>query len=128
MARFCKCGKVLQPGESCNLCFQQKTHAKTTKERGYGNDHKEASFRYRTLHPLCERCMMLGSVVGANVSVAMHHIVSIAANSSQRMDSFNWLAVCNSCHEAIEGRQIEGMAIKKWSIDNYEAKINEGLS
>jgi len=35
------------------------------------------------------------------------------------MDPSNWLAVCEPCHEAIEGKPIDGMIVKRWSEENY---------
>jgi len=42
------------------------------------------------------------------------------------MDRNNWLAVCAPCHEAIEGRELEGMAIKAWSMRLYNGTL-EGV-
>ena len=123
--RFCKCGAVLKPGESCKKCKPVK---QTTNERGYRYDHKKASERHRTNYPLCERCLMLVGVIAANPSEQMHHIVSIQESESMRMNPDNWLAVCLPCHDAIEGDSVAGMAVKQWSLDNYEKVLNEGLS
>ena len=72
--------------------------------------------------------MLLVGVVGSNPSEQMHHIVSIQESEAMRMNPNNWLAVCLSCHDAIEGDAMEGMKIKNWSLSNYENVLNEGLS
>ena len=72
--------------------------------------------------------MMIGSVAESMPSEHMHHIVSINNDSGRRMDFDNWLAVCKSCHDVLEGDETAGMEIKKWSKQNYVNKLNEGLS
>lgn len=71
---------------------------------------------------------MLGGVIGANPSEAMHHIISIQNNEALRMNPSNWLAVCASCHDVLEGDELAGMQVKKWSQANYVNVLNEGLS
>lgn len=124
---LCKCGKVLKTGEKCRDCYPIRNHAKTTKERGYGSDHKQASERWRTSHPLCERCVMVLSVLDSNASEHLHHVIPIANDASRRMDSGNWLALCKACHELVEGDAMQGMKIRRWSDQHYENKLNEGL-
>lgn len=70
---------------------------------------------------------MSRSVIESNSSVEMHHVFSISSNREKRMHSENWLAVCKSCHEALEGNEIEGIKVKRWSEQHYENKLNEGL-
>ena len=65
--------------------------------------------------------------IESNPSEQMHHVVSIAASERKRMDSNNWLAVCMQCHDRLEGNELEGMAVKRWSESHYEDKLNEGL-
>jgi 5-methylcytosine-specific restriction endonuclease McrA len=62
---------------------------------------------------------MLYGAIDAKPSRDMHHICSISDAPHLRMDPNNWLAVCGSCHEAIEGREIEGMEVKAWSVRSY---------
>lgn len=115
-ARLCRCGAIVT--ERCKRCAPKELRG-TTKERGYGNDHKLASERYRTNHPICERCLMQFGVINANESESMHHIYPIADYPIRRMDSDNWLALCDACHAEIEGDIVEGMKIKTWSHKNY---------
>jgi len=47
-------------------------------------------------------------------------------------EASNWLAVCEPCHEAIEGDEAQGMAVKRWSDASYDealhgARINGGI-
>jgi hypothetical protein len=71
---------------------------------------------------------MLVGVIAANPSEQMHHIVSIQESELLRMNFNNWLAVCLLCHDLLEGDSVAGMAVKQWSLTNYETVLNEGLS
>lgn len=71
---------------------------------------------------------MVVGVIEANVSEAMHHIVSISESESMRMNPNNWLAVCAECHDILEGDAMAGMQVKAWSDRNYINVLNEGLS
>lgn len=71
---------------------------------------------------------MTKTVIESNASSDLHHVVSINADMSRRMDSRNWLAVCRACHNELEGNELEGMTVKQWSQEHYETKLNEGLS
>ena len=122
--RFCKCGRVLKPGESCKNCRPVK---KTTNENGYDYKHKKASERHRTNYPLCERCMMVVGVVGSNPSEHMHHIIAITESENMRMNTSNWLAVCSACHDLLEGDSMAGFEVRKWSDLHYVDTLNEGL-
>ena len=70
---------------------------------------------------------MLYGAVDAKPSKDMHHIHSISSSPDLRMNRSNWLAVCGPCHEAIEGRELEGMQVKKWSVRAYSEAL-EGPS
>ena len=70
---------------------------------------------------------MLVGVIAANPSEQMHHIVSIQESEAMRMNPINWLAVCLPCHDLLEGDSMAGMAVKQWSLANYETVLNEGL-
>jgi len=72
--------------------------------------------------------MMIVGVVESNPSEQMHHIVSIQESKALRMNPNNWLAVCLTCHDAIEGDAMAGMQVKAWSDANYVNVLNEGLS
>lgn len=39
------------------------------------------------------------------------------------MQRSNWLAVCGSCHEDLEGDEIEGVKVKQWSERAYDALL-----
>ena len=120
--KLCRCGRIVK--ESCSVCNPPPKHALTTSERGYSSDHKRASELYRTLHPLCENCVCVSGVIDANPSEEMHHIESIASNPGKRMSRDNWLAVCKSCHQELEGDVAKGKQVKRWSESNYEDALN----
>lgn len=120
--KLCKCGQIVK--DRCLRCSPVKAHGGTTKERGYGSDHKRASVLFRTLHPLCERCVMLVGVLEANPSEELHHISSIVLNRNNRMNPNNWLSLCRPCHEEIEEDTAQGFAVRRWSDNHYEDRIN----
>ena len=117
MPRLCRCGKIV--ADRCECQGSRSTQRRDTTIEGHGTDHRKASERYRAAHPFCERCVMLWGVVDAKPSKDMHHIHSISTAPQLRMLESNWLAVCGSCHEAIEGQPIEGMQVKTWSVKAY---------
>lgn len=67
--------------------------------------------------------MMLYGPLNSNSSQELHHIVKIADNPARRMDRNNWLAVCNNCHNEVEGDVIAGMTVRQWSDGNYEKML-----
>jgi len=119
--KLCKCGTVVY--DVCSWCYPKK-HAETTKQRGYGHDHRVASERYRFEHPLCEYCVFHDGVLSSAVAKDLHHIVSVADSPSRRMDSGNCLSVCRDCHEKLEGDVPTGQAVKRWSVANYDDALN----
>jgi predicted HNH restriction endonuclease len=68
--------------------------------------------------------MQTVGLMTANPSEEMHHIVAIVENENKRMDPSNWLALCRSCHEALEYDVMAGMTVKRWSESNYEEVLN----
>jgi len=64
--------------------------------------------------------MMMHGPLASNTSAELHHIVKIIDNPAKRMDKNNWLAVCNSCHNEVEGDIIAGMTVRQWSDTNYD--------
>ena len=125
MPRLCRCGQIV--ADRCECQGSRSTQRRDTTSEGHGTDHRKASERYRANHPLCERCVMLWGAMDAKPSKDMHHIHSIRSAPQLRMQQSNWLAVCVPCHEAIEGLPIEGMQVKAWSRDAYNATL-EGSS
>jgi cytochrome c553 len=67
---------------------------------------------------------MLYGVTDAKPSKDMHHIHSIAKAPSLASEASNWLAVCGPCHEAIEGDEAQGMAVKRWSDAGYDEALH----
>lgn len=117
MAKLCRCGKIVV--DSCDCGRGTSTQRRSTKHEGHGTDHRRASERYRANHPLCERCVMLYGAVDAKPSRDMHHIHAIKDAPQLRMVESNWLAVCRNCHEQLEGKPIDGQAVKRWSEMHY---------
>lgn len=105
--KLCKCGRIVKG--RCDVCYPS-THGRTTKERGYGQDHTIASKRYRAERPLCEVCLLNGHT---KASQSMHHIVKIVDAPQLRMEPRNWLAVCDDCHELVEN-DVELARKAKW--------------
>ena len=114
MPKLCRCGWIVK--DKCTRC----TPKRSTSSEGHGWDHRKASERHRKEFPLCERCVMEKGVIEARISEDMHHIHKISEAPTQRMDWNNWLAVCRECHEELEGNPLEGMKVKKWSVENYK--------
>lgn len=121
MGRLCRCGKIVQ--DRCDCRRGASTQRRSTSREGHGRDHRNASERYRANHPLCERCVMLYGAIDAKPSKDMHHIASIRQAPHLRMVESNWLAVCGPCHEALEGRVLDGQAVKRWSVAGYERAL-----
>ena len=115
-SKLCRCGRIVS--DRCDRC-QKRTEKRSVSAEGHGYDHRIASERYRKCFPLCERCVMLYGTIGASPARSMHHIESIKDAPEKRMEPSNWLAVCEPCHEAIEGKPIDGMIVKRWSEENY---------
>ncbi len=125
MPRLCRCGQIVK--DRCECQGGASTQRRDTTSEGHGQDHRKASERYRAEHPLCERCVMLYGAVDAKPSKDMHHIHSIRSAPHLRMSPDNWLAVCGPCHEDIEGDEMQGMKVKRWSERAYNAAM-EGSS
>jgi hypothetical protein len=121
MPRLCRCGQIVD--DICVKCNPPKPHNKKTKDRGYGRGHKIASELYRTIKPLCERCVMVYGVVGALPSKEMHHIHPIRSRPELAMNEGNWLALCKQHHEELEYKIELGMETKRWSQQNYEKSM-----
>lgn len=121
MPRLCRCGKIVK--DRCECHGDRSMQRRDVASEGHGQDHRKASERYRAEHPLCERCVMLYGAMDAKPSRDMHHIHSIRSAPQLRMQRSNWLAVCGSCHEDLEGDAVEGMKVKQWSQICYNAAM-----
>jgi 5-methylcytosine-specific restriction protein A len=69
-------------------------------DRGYDGDWRRARIAYLKKHPLCEMCLLQDETVPA---VMVHHKVAIK-DGGKRLDPSNFMALCNECHEQIEGK------------------------
>lgn len=114
MTRLCVCGRIVE--RDCPACGNRskRRNQGTTKERGYGNDWRVFSERYRQQNPLCEVCNMRG-VVPTRAAAAVHHIVKIADNRALRLDPSNCLAVCRACHDEVENNESLAREAKSYS-------------
>ena len=95
--KLCKCGAIVK--KVCERCYPPRQHDKTTKERGYGNDWRKLSERYRAENPLCERCTQHGRTTPAE---HVHHKVKIREAPHLRLDWGNLISVCVACHDELE--------------------------
>ena len=77
----------------------QKTRKSTTSQ-GYGADWRHVRNAYIKLHPLCELCT---SVHITKIAILVHHKIPVKENKALRLDMNNLQALCNECHEHIEG-------------------------
>jgi 5-methylcytosine-specific restriction protein A len=68
-------------------------------ERGYDHHWKRFRLRYLAKHPLCVRCEEQGRLTPATL---IHHVVPLK-DGGAKYDESNLMALCNSCHEDIEG-------------------------
>jgi 5-methylcytosine-specific restriction protein A len=98
-SKLCKCGAIVQ--KRCKRCYPA-SHSKTTAERGYGNDWRRLSERYRANNPLCERCFDSGMTTAA---VHVHHVKPIRERPDLRLVVDNLMSVCLACHEELEAGQ-----------------------
>jgi 5-methylcytosine-specific restriction protein A len=67
--------------------------------QGYGSDWRKVRLSYLREHPLCERCEERGKIKAAEM---VHHKVPIKQGGA-RLDKRNLMALCDACHEVIEG-------------------------
>jgi len=67
--------------------------------QGYDHEWRKARLAYLRQHPLCEDCEAQGKIVTATM---VHHKVAIK-DGGARLDMRNLRALCNACHERIEG-------------------------
>jgi len=107
MAKLCKCGAIVH--KWCERCYPS-THAQTTTERGYGQDWRKLSERYRTVNPLCERCIENDKVTPAE---HVHHKIKIVDAPQLRLSWDNLMSVCVACHNELEGRNARGYLCKE---------------
>ena len=109
--RLCRCGAIVKG--RCPKCQPQTTEKKTA-ERGYGNDWRVASERYRRREPLCQVCLHHGRTTPAT---EVHHIQKIRDAPELRLKTSNMLSVCEDCHAVVE--QDKGLArrAKRATVD-----------
>lgn len=94
--RLCRCGEIVSG--RCKKCAPKQVR-KSTADRGYGQDWRTLSERYRAEHPLCEVCDLEGRTTA---TAHCHHIIKIADAPDLRLEWTNLLSVCELCHERVE--------------------------
>lgn len=116
--RFCRtCGDILKRVQKCDRCIPvpKKRHKQKTTERGYGWDWQQLSLRYRTQHPLCERCYKANRLKPAD---HVHHRVPINEAPELRMDITNLMSLCEECHRAIHAEErAEQRSATEWQAE-----------
>jgi hypothetical protein len=117
MPKLCRCGKIVD--DRCEACSPRLNKSREAKQP-YMHDHRVASEMYRAERPLCEMCLMVQGVELSSTSVDMHHIQSVSKRPDLRMKPSNWLSLCRKHHSEIEGNEMLGMEVKRWSDENYE--------
>lgn len=85
---------------------QAAAEARYTRSRGsaasqgYDRAWQTVRMAYLRRHPLCEDCLAEGKTTPA---VMVHHLVPVKVDRSKRLDMSQLRALCNACHEKIEG-------------------------
>jgi len=107
--KLCRCGGVKEDtkGGKCNRCSggAKVGNDKTTASKGYGNDWRLLSERYRKQNPLCVECEKRGIATAAE---EVHHIVPIEEAPWLRLEVKNLMALCVACHRAIDEARRRG--------------------
>jgi 5-methylcytosine-specific restriction protein A len=96
-----QCGGYYE-GKWCH-CRAKKKNRVGTNDRGYGDDWRRLSERFRKVNPLCQPCYNAGRITAAR---ECHHIEAIADRPDLRLDESNLVAVCRQCHQLIEAQKL----------------------
>ena len=101
VATTCKCGGIIRDNV-CSRCGpRNRTHSKTTRERGYGYDWQQFRARILADNPLCVDCEDAGKVTPAK---ELHHKQKIKDRPELRLDVDNVMPLCKECHDARSAR------------------------
>jgi len=103
VSRICACGAIVKG--KCEACEKKRRVTEdrfrgSPSERGYDNQWRKLSERFRKHNPLCQRCNMKGRVT---VAEDVHHIKPIRTHPELRLVWDNLMSVCRECHKIIEG-------------------------
>ncbi len=137
---LCQCGGRRSQAGVCSrkdCTFNNRTRKrqkKTTAQRGYGNDHRKHSERFRKENPYCARCLAEGVVALAD---HLDHIEPFlrqdgSIDESLRMDPANHQSLCSHCHDGPKKRieqeaKRQGKSVKTLWAEELE-RIKERAS
>ena len=90
---------------------------KTTAERGYGKQWREARAAFLARFPLCAYYAKQGRTVGASV---VDHIRPHNGDAALFWDERNWQPLCKYCHDSIKQREEKaGRKLPVFGVDGY---------
>ena len=100
--RICACGAVVKG--KCEACSAKRRSTEdkfrgSSSDRGYDNQWRKLSERFRKHNPLCARCNVKGRVEPAQ---DVHHIKPISTHPHLRLEWDNLMSLCRQCHRDIE--------------------------
>lgn len=99
--RVCGCGRIVKG--SCDNCSKKSKRDEfraPPSERGYDNDWRKLSERFRKQYPLCQPCIKKGKITPV---ADVHHIKPVRDFPELRLNWDNLMSVCRACHKEIEG-------------------------
>lgn len=71
---------------------------------------------YLSKHPLCEKCKAIGLTTASNT---VDHVVPISIGGS-RWSWFNWMALCQQCHQVKSNKERGGWTVRSKENENGE--------
>ncbi len=102
IGRLCSCGRVVHGKcEHCRKFKQASTqdYRLTPADRGYDQEWRNLSKRFRQANPLCQLCESEGRTT---VASEVHHKIPIRQRFDLRLTWSNLVSVCGPCHEILE--------------------------
>ena len=117
--RLLPCGKIGTECEcpKCNPSGPDQVVRGTTKQRGYDNRWRKLSERERKRR-LCEVHQARGQ---HRLATALHHIEKIRDAPHLRLEVENTLAVCDECHQVVEG-------MSRSELEKYLGELAESVT
>ena len=122
MLRSCsRCGKIHKHGHTCYANSKNYYHA-DPKIRQFRNStdwkSKAEEIRQRDKQ-LCQMC--LKNNIFNYKQIEIHHIIPLSIDWQKRLDNYNLIALCNTCHRLAETNKIDKellLRIAKGNQDN----------
>lgn len=99
-SRFCPEHQAIYDQETAGKQSRYNRERGSAAKQGYDSDWIAVRNIYIRRHPLCEDCMLKGKITAAEM---VHHVRSVKDYPGARLDMQNLRALCNVCHEKIEG-------------------------